>query len=147
MRHKQAGWKLKRDVGARKALFRGLVTSIIEQERVVTTVPKAKAVRPTLFCAYRDVQRMVRDERWKLIRYPQINRSQLFDLKKDPHELHDLADEPRQKARIGRLMSEMARWRKELGDTVPLTASQPRPAAFAAPTADELAAMRRKLKM
>ncbi len=46
MRHQKAGYKLKRDPGARKALFKGLVTSIIEQERVVTTVPKAKAVRP-----------------------------------------------------------------------------------------------------
>ena len=46
MRHKRAGYKLKRDPGARKALFKGLVTSIIEEERVVTTVPKAKAVRP-----------------------------------------------------------------------------------------------------
>jgi len=46
MRHLYGGWKLKRDVGARKALFRGLVTSVIEHERVVTTVPKAKAVRP-----------------------------------------------------------------------------------------------------
>jgi large subunit ribosomal protein L17 len=46
MRHRVAGYKLKRDPGARKALFKGLVTSIIEHERVVTTVPKAKAVRP-----------------------------------------------------------------------------------------------------
>ncbi len=46
MRHKKAGYKLKRDPGARKALFKGLVTSIIQEERVVTTVPKAKAVRP-----------------------------------------------------------------------------------------------------
>jgi large subunit ribosomal protein L17 len=46
MRHKVAGYKLKRDPGARKALFKGLVTSIIQEERVVTTVPKAKAVRP-----------------------------------------------------------------------------------------------------
>ena len=46
MRHKKAGFKLKRDSSARKALFRGLVTSIIEEERVITTVPKAKAVRP-----------------------------------------------------------------------------------------------------
>jgi large subunit ribosomal protein L17 len=37
---------LKRDVGARKALLRGLVTSVIEQERVITTVPKAKAIKP-----------------------------------------------------------------------------------------------------
>jgi large subunit ribosomal protein L17 len=46
MRHKRAGFKLKRDPGARKALLRGLVTSVIEQERVITTVPKAKAARP-----------------------------------------------------------------------------------------------------
>lgn len=46
MRHKLAGYKLKRSLGARKALFKGLVTSVIEHERVVTTVPKAKAVRP-----------------------------------------------------------------------------------------------------
>ncbi len=46
MRHRVGTWKLKRDVGARKALLRGLVTSVIEQERVITTVPKAKAVKP-----------------------------------------------------------------------------------------------------
>ncbi len=46
MRHKLSGYKLKRNIGARKALFKGLVTSVIEHERVVTTVPKAKAVRP-----------------------------------------------------------------------------------------------------
>ncbi len=46
MRHLRSGYKLKRDLGARKALFKGLTTSVIENERVVTTVPKAKAIRP-----------------------------------------------------------------------------------------------------
>jgi large subunit ribosomal protein L17 len=46
MRHKYAGYKLKRDVGARKALLRNLATSVIDAERVLTTVPKAKAVKP-----------------------------------------------------------------------------------------------------
>src|ERR1700719_323185 len=46
MRHKVAGYKLKRNIAARRSLFRGLVTSVIEHERIVTTVPKAKAVRP-----------------------------------------------------------------------------------------------------
>ena len=46
MRHKRAGFKLKRDPAARKALLRGLVTSVIEQERIITTVPKAKAAKP-----------------------------------------------------------------------------------------------------
>ena len=46
MRHRVGGYKLKRDAGSRKALLKGLVTSIIEHERVITTVPKAKAVKP-----------------------------------------------------------------------------------------------------
>jgi len=46
MRRRRGGYKLKRDIGARRALLKGLVTSVIEQERVVTTVPKAKAVKP-----------------------------------------------------------------------------------------------------
>jgi large subunit ribosomal protein L17 len=46
MRHRVAGFKLKRRVDARDALLRNLATSVIEQERIVTTVPKAKAVRP-----------------------------------------------------------------------------------------------------
>ena len=50
MRHKRAGFKLKRDVSARRALLRGLVTSVIENEgeRIITTVPKAKAAKPLL---------------------------------------------------------------------------------------------------
>src|SRR5579859_6980722 len=46
MRHRVGGFKLKRPVDARNALLRNLATSVIEQERVITTVPKAKAVRP-----------------------------------------------------------------------------------------------------
>src|ERR1051326_5106223 len=46
MRHKVGGYKLKRPVDSRNALLRNLSTSVIEEERVVTTVPKAKAVRP-----------------------------------------------------------------------------------------------------
>jgi large subunit ribosomal protein L17 len=46
MRHKVAGFKLKREVDSRVALLRNLATSVILEERVITTVPKAKAVRP-----------------------------------------------------------------------------------------------------
>src|SRR5436190_23894300 len=46
MRHLKSGYKLKRDGGSRKALLRSLVTSVIENERIVTTVPKAKAAKP-----------------------------------------------------------------------------------------------------
>ena len=46
MRHRFGGFKLKREVDSRNALLRNLATSVIVEERVVTTVPKAKAVRP-----------------------------------------------------------------------------------------------------
>ncbi len=46
MRHRYGGFKLKRPVDSRNALLRNLCTSVILEERVVTTVPKAKAVKP-----------------------------------------------------------------------------------------------------
>src|SRR5450755_275779 len=46
MRHKVAGWKLGRNTSHRRSLLRNLVTSLIVEERIETTVPKAKAMRP-----------------------------------------------------------------------------------------------------
>src|SRR5271166_1703088 len=46
MRHRNAGFKLGRNTSHRRALLRNLVTSIIIEDRVVTTLAKAKAVRP-----------------------------------------------------------------------------------------------------
>ncbi len=45
MRHKVVGRKLGRNASHRKAMFRNMVTSLLEHERIVTTVPKAKEVR------------------------------------------------------------------------------------------------------
>lgn len=46
MKHKVAGFKLKRDKDARRGLLRNLVLSVINEERIVTTTPKAKAAKP-----------------------------------------------------------------------------------------------------
>lgn len=46
MRHRIGGYKLDRDGSGRRALLRGLTTSIILEDRIKTTVTKAKAVRP-----------------------------------------------------------------------------------------------------
>jgi len=46
MRHKVAGYKLGRTTSHRRSLLRNLVTSLILEERLETTVPKAKAMRP-----------------------------------------------------------------------------------------------------
>ena len=46
MRHLRAGWKLGRNTEHRRALLRNLVTSLIVEERIETTLTKAKAMRP-----------------------------------------------------------------------------------------------------
>jgi large subunit ribosomal protein L17 len=46
MRHRNAGYKLGRNTSHRRALLRNLVTSVFLEDRVETTITKAKAVRP-----------------------------------------------------------------------------------------------------
>jgi large subunit ribosomal protein L17 len=48
MRHRVKQTTLDRKAGARKALLRGLATSVILYENVNTTLAKAKAVRPVV---------------------------------------------------------------------------------------------------
>src|SRR5947209_14436448 len=48
MRHKVAGYKLGRTTSHRRSLLRNMVTSLIIEERIETTVSKAKALRPTV---------------------------------------------------------------------------------------------------
>ena len=46
MRHRNAGNKLGRNTSHRRALLRNLTTSVIMEDRVETTLAKAKTVRP-----------------------------------------------------------------------------------------------------
>ena len=46
MRHRNAGFKLGRNTSHRRAMLRNLVTSIILNDRVETTITKCKASRP-----------------------------------------------------------------------------------------------------
>ena len=87
---------------------------------------KAK-VRDSVFLPFRDVQRAVRDERWKLIRYPKINHTLLFDLSNDPEETRDLAAAPEHKAPVERLLGLMKEWQAKVGDKAPLETDDPKP--------------------
>lgn len=46
MRHRKSGRKLGRTSTHRDAMFRNMVTSLFEHERIVTTKEKAKEIRP-----------------------------------------------------------------------------------------------------
>ncbi|QDU07234.1 sulfatase-like hydrolase/transferase [Gimesia aquarii] len=83
-------------------------------------------VRDSLFTTYEDLMRAVRDDRWKLIRYPQINKTQLFDLKNDPQELHDLSQKPREKKRVQNMLALLKTWQQKTDDKQPLTSDHPK---------------------
>src|SRR6218665_1603088 len=46
MRHQKAGRKLNRTASHRKAMFANMAASLITHEQIVTTLPKAKEIRP-----------------------------------------------------------------------------------------------------
>jgi arylsulfatase A-like enzyme len=95
---------------------------------------ESDGVRDGAVFAYRDVQRGVRQGRWKLIRYPKIDRTQLFDLEADPDERHDLSADPAQRRQVQGLMRALNLWRRDLGDAAPLGVADPKPDAFTPPT-------------
>ena len=97
----------------------------------------AKPARSELMFAYRKVMRAVRDDRWKLIRYPSVDRTQLFDLKTDPEETTDLAAKPENAAKVAELMAALAKQQQVFGDTEPLKVDDPKPAAWSPPAKGE----------
>jgi arylsulfatase A-like enzyme len=76
---------------------------------------KAK-VRDALFAVYAGTQRMVRDDRWKLLWYPKINKFQLFDLKTDPDELTNLAESKDYTDQLAAMKKLMREQQEVLGD-------------------------------
>ena len=79
---------------------------------------EATDVRPYLFTAYRDWQRMVRDRRWKLIEYVvgDDHHTQLFDLMTDPDELNNLAEQDSSAEVLGQLRGKLRELAKEFDD-------------------------------
>jgi len=70
----------------------------------------------SVFGAYMDVQRMVRQGQWKLMRYPYANVTQLFDLQTDPWETRNVADDPQNAHQIAELAEQLHEWQKTTGD-------------------------------
>lgn len=75
---------------------------------------KDPAAQPhdALFAHFQDSQRMIRTERWKLIQYPRANQEQLFDLKTDPLEQHNLINTPEHAEIRATLTTRLTTWQK-----------------------------------
>jgi choline-sulfatase len=72
-----------------------------------------------VFSYYRGFQRAVRTRQHKLILYPEVGVTQLFDLNKDPWEIHNLADDRKYTALKGSLLETLHHFQRELGDDLP----------------------------
>ena len=94
----------------------------------------AQPGRPFLMFGYKTIQKALSDGRWKLIRYPHVDRTQLFDLQSDPFETKDLSADPAQAERIKAMLEKLAVEMKGDGDNDPLTAAKILPAEWKAPT-------------
>jgi photosystem II stability/assembly factor-like uncharacterized protein len=82
----------------------------------------AQPQRDRLFAVYTDTQRMVRNDRWKLMWYPKLNKFQLFDLQNDPDELQNLAEQPAQSEILKGMKQLMRQEQRRFGDPLsPLT--------------------------
>lgn len=88
---------------------------------------KSDSVRDKVFLSYKDNQRALVQDRWKLIRYPKINYSQLFDLKNDPHELNNLAEDSNHTLLVMSLMAQLKEEQAHFGDTAKLEVKIPQP--------------------
>jgi arylsulfatase A-like enzyme len=72
-----------------------------------------------IYAGYIQLQRMVRKGDYKLIWYPTIDKKLLFDLARDPGEMHDLSEDPACAQVLQELTQELRRLQRELDD--PLT--------------------------
>lgn len=75
-----------------------------------------------IYGAYRNLQRMVTDGGFKLIYYPKIDVTLLFDLEQDPLEMNNLAGDPAYAERERKLWSQLLELQQVTGDPLELPA-------------------------
>jgi choline-sulfatase len=75
---------------------------------------------PAICGAYRDKQRMVRLDRYKLIYYPSADVTLLFDLEEDPHEMKNLAQNPEYAETLRKCWETLKELQVEVGDPLDL---------------------------
>ena len=81
---------------------------------------RAKSSYDAIYGGYIDLQRMVSADGYKMIYYPKINKTLLYNLKTDPLEMKNIADDPANAGLITKLRARLKMLQKEVGDTLDL---------------------------
>ena len=90
-------------------------------------------VRTNLLLAYKNYQRALNDGTWKILKFPHINKTELYNIKKDPYEINDLANDPKYTKIIKLMMEKLKTEQKIYGDIAPLSVKKPQKAKFKVP--------------
>jgi len=73
-----------------------------------------------VYGCYKDRQRMIRDDGYKLMAYPYAGKLRLYDMEKDPLELHDIAGEQSKLDLVRELFNKLVDLGKEMSDSLDL---------------------------
>jgi len=81
---------------------------------------RRKSNYEAIYGAYIDLQRMITADGYKMIYYPKIDKTLLYNLRTDPMEMSNIADDPANAGVIMKLRARLKRQQKEVGDTLDL---------------------------
>jgi arylsulfatase A-like enzyme len=92
--------------------------SVEGQSLVPALQDEGVRIRETIFAGFREFQRSVKDNRYKLIEYAAggSRNTQLFDLHEDPEELRDLSAAPEHAGRVADLRALLEQYRDDWDD-------------------------------
>ena len=73
-----------------------------------------------IYGGYMTLQRMITMDGYKMIYYPKIDKTLLYDLRNDPMEMRNIADDPANSGIIKKLKHRFKQLQKETGDSFPI---------------------------
>jgi len=97
----------------------------VEFQSLLPLLRGGKSRHTSIYGAFMDTQRMVRQDGWKLILYPELDVQLLFNLNDDPQERHNVASEPQYAVRKRSLLAELHRWQQALDDKLEINPAAP----------------------
>ena len=97
----------------------------IEFQSLLPILRGEKSRYSSIYGAFMDTQRMVRQDGWKLILYPGLKVKLLYNLNEDPQELKNLADDADQLPRMRKLFAQLQRLQGQHDDEVELEGIYP----------------------
>ncbi len=97
----------------------------VEFNSLLPLLSGGKSPYEAIYGGYLDKQRSIRTDRFKLLVYPNAQTIRLYDIKNDPREMKDLANQPEMKPVVKELFAELQQLQQRLNDKVDLSALAP----------------------